>query len=107
MRQFMRPDEAMGAIVCWDGIITDMRILQRKAWQRVASDEGLPFPRTPAEQHVFELRPERAITEVSNITALHLHVCTVVHAIAACMMLCNPCPTRSAAACQHKLAAPK
>lgn len=69
MRQFMRPDEAMGAIVCWDGIITDMRILQRKAWQRVASDEGLPFPRTPAEQHVFELRPERAITEVLGWTS--------------------------------------
>ena len=66
MRQFMRPDEAMGAIICWDGIITDMRALHRNAWHKVAAEEGLPFPRTPAEQHVFQVRPERAITEVST-----------------------------------------
>ncbi len=43
-------------------MIADTRELQREAWRRVAEEEGLPFPQT--ERQLYDLRPERAITEV-------------------------------------------
>jgi len=43
-------------------VIADTRELQREAWRRVAEEEGLPFPQT--ERQLYDLRPERAITEV-------------------------------------------
>jgi len=44
------------------GVIADTRELQREAWRQVAEEEGLPFPQT--ERQLYDLRPERAITEV-------------------------------------------
>ena len=43
-------------------MIADTRELQREAWQQVAVEEGLPFP--SSERSLYDLRPERAITEV-------------------------------------------
>ena len=44
------------------GVIADTRELQRQAWRQVADEEGLPFPQS--ERQLYDLRPERAITEV-------------------------------------------
>ena len=104
LRQFMRPDEALGVIISFDNVVSpthwsavprvwscgawlrstqgqqgchfvglspshssllqiaDLRGLQRTAWMKVASDEGLPFPRL--EHHVYNITPERAIMQV-------------------------------------------
>lgn len=60
----MRPDEAFGLIFMWDNVVANTRELQRAAWQAVAQAEGLPFPEMERPQ-LYELRPERAATDVS------------------------------------------
>ena len=62
MRHAMRPDEAFGMIFSLDNVIIDTRQMQQRAWQRVAREEGLALP--SIERHIYDMRPERAITEV-------------------------------------------
>ena len=62
--------------------IADLRGLQRTAWMKVASDEGLPFPRL--EHHVYDITPERAIMQVG----MHWHACVVPPCT--CRMHSNP-----------------
>ncbi len=64
MRHSMRPDEAFGLIFSWDNVVADTRALQLAAWQRVADGEGLHFPAAQARRQIFDIRPERAVTEV-------------------------------------------
>ncbi|KAK9816620.1 hypothetical protein WJX72_002844 [[Myrmecia] bisecta] len=66
MRQAMRPDEAFGMIFNWDGVIANTRYVQRQAWQRLAQEENLPFP--SIDRQIYDIRPERAITEVLQWT---------------------------------------
>ncbi|KAK9803461.1 hypothetical protein WJX73_004643 [Symbiochloris irregularis] len=68
LRQHMRPDEALAAIICWDGVITDMKAHHRSAWHKVAAEEKLAFPGPPMERHVFSVSPEQAITQVLHWT---------------------------------------
>jgi HAD superfamily hydrolase (TIGR01509 family) len=46
----------------WDEVISSTRHLQRRAWQRLAEEEGLPWPKI--ERQIYDIRPERAMTEV-------------------------------------------
>lgn len=62
MRHAMKPDEAYGMIFSWDGVLMDMRRVQRRAWQRLAAEEGLHFP--AVERQLYDIRPERAVMEV-------------------------------------------
>lgn len=64
MRHAMRPDEAYGMVFSLDNVIVNTRTLQRRAWQRVAQEDGLDLP--SMERQIYDVRPERAITEVYN-----------------------------------------
>lgn len=64
MRHSMCPDEAFGLIFNLDNVVADTRSLQLAAWQQVALQEGLPF--SAQRQHIFDMRPERAVTEVGT-----------------------------------------
>ncbi len=64
MRHAMRPDEAYGMIFSLDNVIINTRKLQHKAWQRIAQEEGLELP--SMERQIYDVRPERAITEVCD-----------------------------------------
>lgn len=66
MRHSMCPDEAFGLIFNLDNVVADTRSLQLAAWQQVALQEGLPF--SAQRQHIFDMRPERAVTEVLHWT---------------------------------------
>lgn len=61
------PDEAHGLIFTWDGVITDTKDLQRKAWVQLAEEEGFKWPEIE-RPFIFEANPERAITEMLNWT---------------------------------------
>lgn len=43
--------------------------MQQAAWTKVAEREGLPPP--DSDRNVFNMRPERAITDVSHALAHH------------------------------------
>lgn len=64
-RHSMRPDEAFGLIFNWDNVVAGTRDVQRAAWRNVAAAEGLPFPAMERPQ-LYDLRPERAVTDVSQ-----------------------------------------
>lgn len=66
-RHALRPDEANACIFSFDDVIVDTRAVQRAAWQRLAAEEELPFPEAQAERQLFDIRPERVITEVSSM----------------------------------------
>jgi hypothetical protein len=68
MRHAMRPDEAFGMVFNWDGVIANTIDMQRRAWQSVARAEGLSLP--AIERNIYDVRPERAITEVCCNTSL-------------------------------------
>ncbi len=63
-RHALRPDEAHACIFNLDDVIVDTRLVQRRAWQRLAEEEDLPFP--AVERQLFDIRPERVITEVGR-----------------------------------------
>lgn len=63
MRHAMRPDEAYGMVFSLDNVIVNTRQCQQKAWQRIAQEDGLDLP--SMERQIYDVRPERAITEVS------------------------------------------
>ena len=63
LRHAMKPDEAIGAIFTFDGVLADTHELQVRSWEIVAEEEGLPMPSIPRPQ-MFDLPAERAITEV-------------------------------------------
>lgn len=62
MRHAMRPDEAYGMVFSLDNVIMNTRKLQHRAWQRIAEEEGLELP--SMERQIYDVRLERAITEV-------------------------------------------
>lgn len=66
MRHAMCPDEAFGIVFNFDGVIADTRTLQRRAWMRLAKEEGLPFPRI--ERQLYDIPAQRAVTEVLQWT---------------------------------------
>ncbi|KAL3162903.1 hypothetical protein ABBQ32_009347 [Trebouxia sp. C0010 RCD-2024] len=66
MRHAMRPDEAYGMVFSLDNVIVNTRTLQHKAWQKIAQEEGLELP--SMERQIYDVRPERAITEVCTAT---------------------------------------
>ncbi|KAL3162902.1 hypothetical protein ABBQ32_009347 [Trebouxia sp. C0010 RCD-2024] len=66
MRHAMRPDEAYGMVFSLDNVIVNTRTLQHKAWQKIAQEEGLELP--SMERQIYDVRPERAITEVLQWT---------------------------------------
>ena len=58
--------------------VADLRALQRAAWLKVASDEGLPFPRL--ENHVYDITPERAIMQVGLLAGCdHASITSMSH----------------------------
>ncbi|GMH32602.1 hypothetical protein BSKO_00436 [Bryopsis sp. KO-2023] len=63
LRHAMKPDEAIGVIFSFEGVLGDTRAVKEQAWRRVAADEGLHFPDIPRPQ-MYELPPERVVTEV-------------------------------------------
>lgn len=62
MRHHMCPDEAFGMVFNLDNVIANTKTRQRAAWHRLAELEGLPPPKP--DRPLFDLRPERVITEV-------------------------------------------
>lgn len=66
MRHAMRPDEAFGMIFSLDNVIIKTRQLQHRAWERIAQEEGFQLP--SIERQIYDVRPERAITEVLQWT---------------------------------------
>ena len=71
-RHALRPDEAHACIFTFDDVIVDTRAVQRAAWQRLAAEEELPFPQGQAERQLFDIRPERVITEVELLLTAFL-----------------------------------
>lgn len=71
MRHAMRPDEAYGMIFSLDNVIVNTKQLQQKAWQKIAQEEGLELP--SMERQIYDVRPERAITEVCTRRAESTH----------------------------------
>ena len=63
MRHHMCPDEAFGMVFNLDNVIANTKTRQHAAWQRLAQLEGLPPPQP--DRPLFDLRPERVITDVS------------------------------------------
>lgn len=55
LRHAMRPDEAFGVVVNFDGAIADMNAVRAAAWRALAAARGLPLPesrvRHPALHH--------------------------------------------------------
>lgn len=66
MRHAMKPDEAFGMVFDWDGVLLDTRRLQRRAWRALAAEQALPYP--PMERQLYDVSPERVITEVLQWT---------------------------------------
>ena len=62
MRHHMCPDEAFGMVFNLDNVIANTKKRQQAAWHRLAQLEGLPPPKP--DRPLFDLRPERVITEV-------------------------------------------
>lgn len=67
MRLAMCPDEAYGMIFELSDVLVDMRATQRRAWERLAAEENLPFSQH-AERQLYDIRPERVIQEVLQWT---------------------------------------
>ncbi len=67
MRHHMCPDEAFGMVFNLDNVIANTKTRQQAAWHRLAQLEGLPPPRP--DRPLFDLRPERVITEVGSVIA--------------------------------------
>ncbi|CAL0320352.1 unnamed protein product [Lupinus luteus] len=44
IRYAMKPDEAYGLIFSWDNVVADTRVVKRKAWKQLASEEGKDIP---------------------------------------------------------------
>ena len=65
MRHHMCPDEAFGMVFNLDNVIANTKTRQQAAWHRLAKLEGLPPPKP--DRPLFDLRPERVITEASII----------------------------------------
>lgn len=63
MRHHMCPDEAFGMVFNLDNVIANTKTRQQAAWHRLAKLEGLPPPKP--DRPLFDLRPERVITEAS------------------------------------------
>ncbi|CAD7696926.1 unnamed protein product [Ostreobium quekettii] len=63
LRHAMKPDEAVGAVFAFEGVVADTRTLQARSWRIVAEEEGLPIQDIPRPQ-MLDLPPARAITEV-------------------------------------------
>eukprot|EP00891_Asterochloris_glomerata_P006619 jgi/Astpho2/6619/Aster-04985 len=63
MRTAMRPDEAYGMVFTWENVIANTRAMQQRAWQQVAAEHSLPW--LAGERNIYDIRPERAITEAS------------------------------------------
>ena len=89
-RHALRPDEAHACIFAFDDVIVDTRAVQRAAWQRLAAEEELPFPQAQAERQLFDIRPERVITEVNlqrhlsaacSLQSGPVHLASIVHAL--------------------------
>lgn len=73
IRHSFRPDEAIGCIFAWDDVIANTRDMQRRAWQRLAEEEVLPFP-SLERRHIFSIRPERAIMDVCPSSLLEKYI---------------------------------
>jgi len=63
----LAPDEAHGLIFTWDGVVTDTKDLQRRAWIQLAEEEGFKWPEIE-RPFIFESSPERVITELLHWT---------------------------------------
>lgn len=63
----LAPDEAHGLIFTWDGVVTDTKDLQRRAWLQLAEEEGFKWPEIE-RPFIFESSPERIITELLQWT---------------------------------------
>ena len=48
---------------CRENVIANTRAMQQRAWQQVAAEHSLPW--SAGERNIYDIRPERAITEVS------------------------------------------
>ena len=48
---------------CRENVIANTRAMQQRAWQQVAAEHSLPW--TAGERNIYDIRPERAITEGS------------------------------------------
>ncbi|DBA94566.1 TPA: hypothetical protein ACH3X1_002151 [Trebouxia sp. C0004] len=66
MRHAMRPDEAYGMVFSLDNVIINTRQMQHRAWQRIAQEDNLELP--SMQRQIYDVRPERAITEVLQWT---------------------------------------
>jgi len=67
MRHAMHPDAAYGMVFSWEGVLANTRNVQRRAWQKLAQQEGLRLPALE-RRAMYDVLPERAITEVLNWT---------------------------------------
>lgn len=80
MRHAMCPDEAYGMVFSLDNVLINTRQMQHRAWQKVAQEEGLELP--IMERQIYDVRPERAITEVSQYAALVCNMQLVIICLA-------------------------
>lgn len=65
LRHALKPDQAIGVIFCLEGVLADTRSLKESAWRLVAKEECLEFPEI-ARPQIYELPPERTVTEVGH-----------------------------------------
>ncbi|EIE24734.1 HAD-like protein, partial [Coccomyxa subellipsoidea C-169] len=64
MRLQINPDAAFGMIFDFEGVIADTKHMKRRAWQKIAQEEGLRVPSDEQLDKVADMRLERAIMEV-------------------------------------------
>lgn len=86
MRHAMRPDEAYGMVFSLDNVIVNTRTLQHKAWQKIAQEEGLELP--SMERQIYDVCPERAITEVCTITCFIQEEILLPLSAVVCIFMC-------------------
>lgn len=74
------------------GVIADVNCAKRRAWQRVAREEGLQLPGGDSEvvyNKIYDMRLERAVTEVCPHDCLLPHPCSTF--MSSYGQQCNPC----------------
>lgn len=63
-RHVLAPDEAFGAIFCWDVVVANSRELERLSWAAVAEEAGLPVPDLDDIVRAEDMAPEAAVSRV-------------------------------------------
>ncbi|KAF1870388.1 hypothetical protein Lal_00003594 [Lupinus albus] len=79
IRYAMKPDEAYGLIFSWDNVVADTRVLKRKAWKQLASEEGKDIPEDGDTQRLMlyggaDQVLHKIVASLKNLKAISKHI---------------------------------